>query len=57
MDIQASRSGKRAICPSIKGRLVSKSPVLQGLEILGIGVVSAAIGYALGGIIPRLLGG
>ena len=42
---------------SIKGRLVSKSPVLQGLEILGIGVVSAAIGYALGGIIPRLLGG
>jgi predicted membrane protein (TIGR00267 family) len=39
-----------------KGRLVQKSPVLQGLEILGIGVVSAGIGFALGEFIPRLLG-
>ncbi|HJN88340.1 MAG: VIT1/CCC1 transporter family protein [Dehalococcoidia bacterium] len=38
-----------------KGRLVRKSPVLQGLEILGIGVVSAAIGYGLGDVIPRLV--
>ena len=38
-----------------KGRLVQKSPVLQGLEILGIGAVSAAIGYALGDGIPRLI--
>ena len=38
-----------------KGRLVQKSPVLQGLEILGIGAVSAAIGYALGEGIPRLI--
>jgi VIT1/CCC1 family predicted Fe2+/Mn2+ transporter/rubrerythrin len=38
-----------------KGRLVRKSPVLQGLEILGIGVVSAAIGFGLGDTIPRLV--
>ncbi len=37
-----------------KGRLVSKSPILQGLEILGIGVVSAAIGFVLGDLVPRL---
>ncbi len=42
---------------AFKGRLVSKSPVLQGLEILGIGAVSAAIGYVLGDFIPRLIGG
>ncbi len=38
-----------------KGRLVRQSPVLQGLEILGIGVVSAGIGYGLGEGIPRLV--
>ncbi len=38
-----------------KGRLVRKSPVLQGLEILGIGIVSAAVGFALGDGIPRLV--
>ena len=38
-----------------KGRLVHKSAVLQGLEILGIGAVSAAIGYGLGDGIPRLI--
>jgi len=43
------------ILGSYKGRLVQKSPVLQGLEILGIGAVSAAIGYALGEGIPRLI--
>lgn len=37
-----------------KGRLVSKSPILQGLEILVIGAVSAAIGFALGDLVPRL---
>ena len=40
---------------SLKGRLVQKSPILQGLEILGIGAVSAAIGFALGDRIPRLI--
>ena len=40
---------------SFKGRLVRKSPILQGLEILGIGAVSAAIGFALGEGIPRLI--
>ena len=39
-----------------KGRLVRKSPVLQGLEILGIGAVSAALGYGLGELLPRVLG-
>jgi len=38
-----------------KGRLVHKSPILQGLEILGIGAVSAGIGFALGEVIPRLV--
>ena len=32
----------------VKGRLVRKSPLWQGLEILGIGAASAALGYALG---------
>ena len=39
-----------------KGRLVRKSPILQGLEILGIGAVSAALGYGLGELLPRVLG-
>jgi VIT1/CCC1 family predicted Fe2+/Mn2+ transporter len=40
-----------------KGRLVQRSPVLQGLEILAIGAVSAGIGFALGDLIPRLISG
>ena len=32
----------------LKGRMVERSPLRQGLEILGIGTVSAGIGYALG---------
>jgi VIT1/CCC1 family predicted Fe2+/Mn2+ transporter len=40
---------------SFKGRMVQKSPILQGLEILAIGAVSAAIGFALGEGIPRLI--
>ena len=38
----------------LKGRLVERSPLLQGLEILGIGTISAGVGYALGAFIPRL---
>ena len=38
-----------------KGRLVQRSPVLQGLEILAIGAVSAAIGFGLGDGIPQLV--
>ena len=38
-----------------KGRLVQRSPVLQGLEILGIGAISAGLGFALGEVIPRLV--
>ena len=38
----------------VKGRMVERSPILQGLEILGIGTISAGIGYALGDLIPRL---
>ncbi len=40
----------------VKGRLVRKSPILQGLEILGIGAASAVLGYGLGELLPRLLG-
>ena len=39
-----------------KGRIVRKSPLLQGLEILGIGAASAALGYALGELLPPVLG-
>ena len=38
----------------VKGRLVQRAPLLQGLEILGIGAISACVGYALGVLIPRL---
>ncbi len=38
----------------VKGRMVERSPLLQGLEILGIGTLSAGLGYALGELIPRL---
>ena len=38
-----------------KGRLVQRSPILQGLEILAIGAVSAVIGFGLGDGIPRLV--
>lgn len=39
-----------------KGRIVRKSPLLQGLEILGIGAASAVLGYLLGELLPRLIG-
>lgn len=37
-----------------KGRLVQRSPLWQGLEILGIGAVSAGVGFLLGEGIPRI---
>ena len=39
-----------------KGRLIQKSPLLQGLEVLGIGAVASGIGYLLGEGISRLFG-
>ena len=36
-----------------KGRVVRKSPILQGLEVLAIGAVAAGLGYLLGFIIPN----
>ncbi len=38
-----------------KGRLVQRKPILQGLEIMSIGAISAGLGYFLGEIIPRLV--
>jgi VIT1/CCC1 family predicted Fe2+/Mn2+ transporter/rubrerythrin len=38
-----------------KGRLVRRSPLLQGLEILAIGSISAGLGFLLGKVIPRLI--
>jgi len=38
-----------------KGRLVQRSPLLQGLEILAIGAISAGVGFGLGVLIPRLI--
>ncbi len=38
-----------------KGRLVQRSPLLQGLEILVIGAAAAGLGWVLGEIVPNLL--
>ena len=38
-----------------KGRMVRKSPILQGLEILLIGAAAAGIGFGLGEAIPRIV--
>lgn len=37
-----------------KGRMVQKSPILQGLEILLIGAAAAGIGFVLGEVVPRV---
>ena len=39
-----------------KGRLVQRSPIFQGLEILAIGAAAAGLGWILGEILPNLLG-
>ncbi|MCZ6534425.1 MAG: VIT1/CCC1 transporter family protein [Chloroflexi bacterium] len=38
-----------------KGRLVQRSPILQGLEILTIGAAAAGIGWVLGEVIPKIV--
>ncbi len=38
-----------------KGRLVQRSPLLQGLEILLIGTAAAGLGWILGEIVPNLI--
>ena len=38
-----------------KGRLVQRSPILQGLEILAIGTAAAGLGWVLGEIVPNLI--
>jgi len=38
-----------------KGRLVQRSPILQGLEILVIGAVAAGLGWVLGEVIPKIV--
>ena len=37
-----------------KGRIVQKSPILQGIEILLIGAAAAGIGFVLGEVVPRI---
>ena len=37
-----------------KGRMVQKSPILQGIEILLIGAAAAGIGFVLGEVVPRI---
>ena len=38
-----------------KGRLVQKSPLLQGLEVLIIGSVAAGVAFLIGEGVPRLV--
>ena len=38
-----------------KGRMVQKSPILQGVEVLLVGAAAAGLGLALGEGIPRLV--
>ena len=38
-----------------KGRIVHKSPIFQGLEILLIGAAAAGVGFLLGEVIPPLV--
>jgi len=38
-----------------KGRLVQKSPIFQGMEILVIGCVAAGAAFLIGQIVPRLI--
>ena len=38
-----------------KGRLVQRSPFLQGMEILIIGAISSAVGFGVGELIPRII--
>jgi len=38
-----------------KGRLVQRTPLLQGMEILIIGAISSAVGFGLGELIPRII--
>ena len=38
-----------------KGRLVQKSPLLQGLEVLAIGVGASGLGLLIGEVVPRLV--
>jgi VIT1/CCC1 family predicted Fe2+/Mn2+ transporter len=41
---------------AIKGRLVTKSAMRSGMEILIIGAVGAIVGYAIGTLVPSLFG-
>ena len=40
----------------LKGKLIKKSPIIQGMIILGIGTISAAVAYILGDIVPKIFG-
>lgn len=39
-----------------KTRITRRNPVVAGLEVLGLGVAAATIGYLLGTVVPGLLG-
>jgi len=39
-----------------KGKVLRKPPLLSGLEVLAVGTVSGGLGYAIGELLPRVLG-
>ena len=40
----------------LKGRLVQRNPLMQGLAVLGIGVAASALGFVIGEIVPLIIG-
>ncbi len=39
-----------------KGKILKRSPLRSGLEVVGVGTMSAAIGYVIGTLLPGLVG-
>ena len=41
---------------TMKGKILNRSPLRSGLEVVGVGTMSAVIGYVIGTLLPGLVG-
>ena len=41
---------------TMKGKILNRSPLRSGLEVVGVGTLSAVIGYVIGTLLPGLVG-